>query len=60
MEPPLLQLNHILKSFGAVRALKGVSFSLRPEEVHTLLGENGAGKSTLINSTVFVMQLACR
>jgi rhamnose transport system ATP-binding protein len=48
MSAPLLQLSNVAKSFGAVRALRGVSFELQAGEVHALVGENGAGKSTMI------------
>ena len=43
-----LEIRQLGKSFGAVQALKDVSFSIQKGEVVALLGDNGAGKTTLV------------
>ncbi len=48
MSQSLLRVENIRKSFGVVRALKGVSFAVGHAEIVALIGENGAGKSTLM------------
>ncbi len=50
MTAPIVEMKDIEKHFGAVIALGGVSFDVRPGECHCLLGDNGAGKSTFIKT----------
>ena len=46
---PVFEARDVSKSFGPVTALRNVSITLLPGEVHSIIGENGAGKSTLMN-----------
>ena len=44
---PALLLENVLKAYGSIRAVDGVSFTAAPGEFIALLGPNGAGKTTL-------------
>ena len=52
----ILKISDLSKSFGPVKALRGVGFELRKGEIHAIAGENGAGKSTLMNVIDGILQ----
>ena len=43
-----IRVNNIKKNFGDVKALKGISFDVKPAEMFGLVGPDGAGKTTII------------
>jgi len=53
---PAIRIADVRKSFGALNALKGVSFDIQQGEFFGLLGPNGAGKSTLISIIAGLIQ----
>ena len=47
---PMLEVNNLVVSYGAIRALKGISFDVKEGEIISLIGANGAGKTTTLHS----------
>lgn len=50
MKTPLLKVNNLNVHYGAIHALKGVSFEVFPGEIVSLIGCNGAGKTTTLRA----------
>lgn len=44
-----LEVSDLSMSFGGIKAVQGVSFAVRPEEIYSIIGPNGAGKTTIFN-----------
>ena len=52
----MLSIQGISKSFGALQALKDVSFEIQPGRIHGIIGPNGSGKTTLFNCITGVLR----
>ena len=50
MSQPLLEVQDLHTSYGAIRALRGINFKIHDGQVVSLIGANGAGKSTTLNT----------
>ena len=49
---PVLSVNHVVKAFGAKRAVDDVTLDVMPGDIFGFVGHNGAGKTTLIRAIV--------
>lgn len=49
MSMPIITVDKLNKSYGAVKASQNISFSIEEGHIHALIGPNGAGKTTLVN-----------
>ena len=50
MSAPLLEVQNLTVGYGAIRAVKGISFFVQPGEMVALIGANGAGKTTTLKT----------
>jgi branched-chain amino acid transport system ATP-binding protein len=54
---PILQVSHLTVHYGAIQALRDVSFEVYPGEIVTLIGANGAGKSTTLRALSRIVRI---
>ncbi len=55
MSTPLLDIRSLVVSYGRVEAVHGVTLSVEPGSIVTVIGANGAGKTTLLNAAMGVL-----